>query len=182
MARTTDVIDGSQFIDLIGTDYRLETVTTDNILSELELNEDEVALTKSIILSLEEEAAKTIKAGYIAQLPHVGTIQKDVVRDVLNSRRGDLNDAKKVMNKEEYKEFARQVYMESKNEVVEDYNKRKIVEKYKRNYKKLYTKLVINRGKLYADIYIEAILNLKSIPFDRAVQDQYDKLNGRWED
>lgn len=171
-----------QFVDLPNEEYILQTVEIDTIINELTNDDEEAALTKSIILNLEEEAAKTIKAGLIAQLPQVGKIQRNTIKDMMQTRNKELREARKVMSKEDYKVFAKKVRKEVKDNIEEEYNKRKIVEKYKRNLKHTYTNLVINRGKLYAELYIQAILNCKSIPFDKAVQEQYDRLAGRYEE
>ncbi|AXH74483.1 MAG: hypothetical protein KNU04_gp04 [crAssphage sp. isolate ctbg_1] len=171
-----------QFVDISNDEYRLQTVDIDNILADLKLNEEDNALTKSVILDLERSIADTIKSGLIASLPQVGILQRNPVKDIMKARNKEIREAKANLSKEDYKVFAKKFRADIEDKVKQDYNKRKVANRFKYKLGKLYTKLAMERGKLYADIYIEALRNCKTIPFDRAIQDQYDRLNGIYED
>lgn len=169
-----------QFVDNIDTRYFLLAKDTNAILAELDMTEEEKVLTKSIILGLEEEVAKNIKDNKIVSIPNIGICKKKLEPIELRKRNAELREARQKLSKEDYKEFARNIYKDVRNKTKAIEYKNKLLNKYKSIHKKKYDKYAITRGLTYANLYIKALLWFKVIDFDRAVQDQYDRINGRY--
>lgn len=167
-----------QELDKFDETYVLQTVTMDTILEELHQSKDDTAITKSIILSLEEDIAKGIKDYLVVSLPLVGNVQKDATRTLMKDRWQELQDARKRMTKEEYIQYSKLVRKEIKDELANNYRQRKIIEKFRRKHKKLYDKYVKTRGFGYANLYVKSIIWLHDVIYDEAVQEAYDRLNG----
>lgn len=179
MAETNDAIIDEQFVDINVDDYVLQTVTVDNIISELNLSEDDAAITKSIICSLEHEASVAIKSNIIASLPYVGNIQKKIIKDRIKEHYKELQEVRASVSKEEYKQYVKDLRKQIRNDIVSEYNNRRVYNKFRNGYKKEYEKLVLSRGKAYADMYIQALFLLKVVPYDDDVQYQCDVIAGR---
>lgn len=163
--------------------YAIQTVNTDDILNSLKFHTiQERALVKSIIENLEEDIATGFKEGLIVAIPNIGTLWKDKLPEELRKRNKELWDKKHEISKEEFIEYVKDVRRDIKNQIKEDANKRKILNKTKYKFKKKYNELVVSRGKEYADVYICALLWLKPIDYNQEVQDQYDKIYGIYEE
>lgn len=162
------------FIDESSNKYVLQIATIDNVLSELNLSEDDEAITKSIILNLECEASNAIKIGLIASIPSIGCVQKDLLKETLRKRSDELKAARASLSKEDYKNYVREVQAEIKADLKDKYLKRKLVDRIKKQSKKFYDTMVINRGMAYTNLYIASRLWIEHIPFNKEVQEQYD--------
>lgn len=178
MSEANDAVVNEQFVDLPNDEYILQTVNIDNIIKELNLNNDDADITRSIILNLEADAADAISNNVIASLPYVGNIQKNLIRQTMHGHNAELQMAKKQMTKEEYKEYAKEVRKQVREKIVSDYRERKIIHKLKKGSSKKYRKLVFEKGKAYADLYIQALFWLKAVEYNPDVQKQYDIING----
>lgn len=177
-----DVIKNDELVDKIDETYLLQEVNLDIILNDLNISDTDKALTKSIIIGIESNAAEAIKEYLTVALPNVGTIQKDATRTLMKDRWQELQEARKSMPKDDYLEYAKKVRKEIKDELAENYRKRKVIEKFKRKNKKTYDKLAKRYGLAYANFYVQSIIWLHEIPYDDDIQKQYDIINGRWEE
>lgn len=182
MADVNDTIINEQFLDEIDNEYILKTVSTNEILADMNLNEIDAALTKTIILGIEEEAAKAIKENICVSLPNMGNVQRSYFKDLMQKHNKELQLARATMTKEEYKTYVKEVYRNLRNEAKTTYNKRKVFERFKRGRVKDFDKLVLKRGKHWANLYVQALLWLTPVEYNQDVQDQYDKINGRYID
>lgn len=177
MSEADDIIFNEQFLDGTDNEYILKSANMDDILSDLNLSIEDTAITKSIILGLEEEAAKAIKENICVCLPNMGNVQRDAFKDLLRQHNKELQFARKTMSKEDYKEYVKDLRRTLKNQAKEDYNKRKVLERYKRGKAKLFEDMCFKRGKAYANMYVQALLGLKTVEYNQEVQDQYDRIN-----
>lgn len=182
MNEIDDTILNNEFIDSSNDIYTLKTVDIDDIIKDLKLSDEDEIITRSIILGIEYNAADTISNNLIASLPYVGTLQKDITKDLLQEHSEELKIARSTLDKESYKQYVRDLRKEIKDQIAADYNKRKYFESFKRSKNKLYNKLIIERGKAYADVYIYTRMLLKPIEFNQDIQDQYDRINGVYEE
>lgn len=169
-----------EFVDNVDTRYILYTKTTDDIISELDITEEEKVLTKSIILGLEEEVAKNLKENKIVSIPNIGICKKKLEAIELRKHNTELRLARKTMSQEEYKSYARDVYKFVRNKVKAEEAKNKLLNKYRSIHKRKYNEYAITRGLAYANLYIQSLMWFKVIDFNQEIQDQYDKINGRY--
>lgn len=170
------------FVDESTNNYILQTVDSNTILKELNISDEDTALTKSIIDTIEYEISNAIKKGLAASLPNVGVLQKDILRMKMSARKNEVQAARASMTKEEYKEYIKELRRTLKNEIQEEQHRRKRIRKIKQSYGKKYLEMVVNRGKAYADLYVESRFWFKTVEYNQEIQDQYDRIAGRYVD
>lgn len=157
-------------------EYKIITKTSKDILSELNLKDDDNFICESIITNLEKTVAKNVREGKCAQIPLIGCIRKNPVKVAIRKDKLNLSAIRKQMSKEEYKEYVKNKVIDYKNKQKEKEHKiiylKKIINKNKDKYEKLYKKL----GKAYADMFIYSIYFLKEVPFDKEWEYNYQQL------
>jgi len=170
------------FIDYIDNKHNLIIKDINDIINALDSDEEEKLIIRSAILNLEERASKGISNGDIVSIPSIGICRKKLESEELRKYNKELREAKKVLNKEEYKDYARNIYRNIRNKIAKRDFKNKVLNKHKALYRNTYLKYAMQYGKAYADLWIQSLLWFKIVDYDQAVQDQYDRLNGRYEE
>lgn len=178
MANTNDIDINEQFVGDSFNEYVLQKVDINNIIPDLNLSDEESALVKSIILSLEEEASKCIKENLVVTLPNMGTIRRDNFNDVLRNHNKEIKFARANMTKEDFRDYMKDLRKAVRADIKESYLKRRLNEQIRRGKFKIYERLAVERGKTYAELYVKAIHWLRSVDYDPDVQKQFDIING----
>ena len=164
-------------IETLNNEYSFLVKNKTDILNELDfIDEDDRLLTESIINNLERHASENIKNNNIVQLPYIGVIRKSPLREVMRSNYDNFRQARKTMNKEEYKTYVANIINEGKQKIKEaediKYRFKRLISRNKKTYDRYY----INLGKNYANVYILALSLLDYVEFNQEVQDMYDYL------
>lgn len=170
-----DLIDDSSI-------YSFNEVDQSIILDELDCDEEDKLTIKSIIDTIESQIAIHIKKGFIVNIPYIGNIQRSVLKDKLNTHNKELQLARSTMTKEDFKEYYKELRRQLKNEVKQEEHERKTIAKFRNKYKDFYITMAINRGRAYIELYIKSILWLSPIEYNQEIQDQYDRINGIYEE
>lgn len=177
-----DTIKSDRLTDKLDETYILQEVTMDVILDDLHINSVERSITKSIILGIERDAAAAIKEHIVVSLPNVGNVLKDATQVKIKEHWQEIQEAKATLTKEKYKEFIKTLRKKIKDELAEQYRIRRTLEKFKRSHRKRYDEVCKIYGLAYGNLYLQSILWMTDIEFNPDVQEQYDRLNGVWED
>ena len=165
--------------DDIDNDYIIVIKRMDDILQEVTTSIDERVIYESIISNLEQSAADNINNDKIVQLPSIGCIRKNPIRKVIKANYANFKEARKTLNKDEYKDHVRGIIVDARiQQAKEDYDK-SILKKIRSRNKKKYDKFYINLGKAYAELYIQSFLFFREVPFNQDVQDAYDSINNK---
>ena len=181
MSKTTDFIVNEDVVNNSSIDYNLQVVDMEYILDNMNLTPEDRELTKDIILNLEAQEAEAISKGLITQLPNYGTIVIDNIKRELHKHNKEMILARKQMTKDEYKQYVKDLRKDIKNNITEKRIKNIKRKKQQKNIK-YFKKLIVNRGKAYVNMLYLAYDLLETIEFNQEVQDQYDKMLGRYEE
>lgn len=162
-------------IRLAKLDYEEKTI--EDILTDLNFdNEDDLLLCKDIIINLESTAVEEINNGNCVQLPYIGSIRKNPLKQVLEQNKTKFKIASKSLSKEGFKEYCADTFRKSKEENrLKDYHKSKIKEA-RNKYKKQYESYYVNIGKAYAELFLLTRINLRPIEFNQEFEDKYQEL------
>lgn len=159
--------------------YIMTVKGVNDILDDLDLTDTKRVLTKSIILSLEETIADTIKDGDIANIPNFGTIRKNPMQQAMVKNYKNLRAARKHMTKEEYSEYAKSIYHTERQKDEAERNTKRLIRLFKNKNKKKYDSLVFNLGFEYADMWVKSYIIMQEVPFNQEVQDAFDNINNK---
>lgn len=163
--------------DSLNNEYSFIVKNKNDILNEIPFkDDDDRLLTDSIISSLEKHAAENIRNNNIVQLPYIGVIRKSPLREVMRSNYDNFRQARKTMNKEEYKEYVKGIVNDGKKKIKDEDNYKYRIKRLISRNKKTYERYYINLGKTYANVYILSLYLLDYVEFDQDVQDMYDYL------
>lgn len=157
-------------------DYVLIYKDINNILDDINLHGEDRLLCKSIIDSLEKEAAVNIRNEKCVSIPHIGTIQKNWYRSKLISHYKDFKEARKTMSKDEYMRYTASVMDEEKRKHKEEEDRIKNLQRFKRRFLKRWTALTKDRGTVYANLWLYAIIKLDIVEFDPEIEEVYERF------
>ena len=157
--------------------YQLEVVRPKDIYNTIGFNDfDDIEICKSIITQLESKAAEVLAQGGTIALPYIGRLRKPLVKQELNKQRHLLKVARSVMDKEDYKQYKKELYAECVDKIASEDEKRLI----KRRLIALNRKRYIQKYKLFgennANLWIDSLMWLKGIEFNQEVQDVFDEI------
>ena len=176
MAKTTDWNKRFDNIRLAKLDYEEKDIK--DILNNLYEDDDEnKIICEDIIKNLESTAVKEINNNKCVQLPFIGSIRKNPLRNVVDKHRTNFKIAFKSLSKEGFKEHCAEVIKrEQDNLKLEDYKKAKFKE-LRRKYKKRYEQLFTNIGPAYANMFILSRMSFRAVEFNEEFEEIYQKLN-----
>lgn len=158
-------------------EFVIITKSMADILNELDFKDnDEKLLCESIITNMEKAIATTIKNNDAAQIPFIGCVRRNPVKQIIRDNSQKLHFARKHMTKEEYQDYVREMVYEAKIKLRKDDARKLAVRRIKSNNKKKYDTLCITLGKAYAEMFVLAMYSFKYIPFDAEWQEQYDSI------
>lgn len=151
--------------------------TTDDILDNLDFNTDEEKLLcKDIILHLETTAAEEIKNNKCVQLPFIGSLRKNPLKQVVEDNRANFRKIARTNSKEEAKIKFAAVFKAKKDELrKEDYYKAKLKEVRNRN-KTRYEQYFTHIGPAYAQMFLVSRLNFTMVEFDKELENKLQEL------
>lgn len=157
--------------------YQLEVVRPKDIFDDLGFsNPDDVEICKSIITQLESKSATILVQGGTVALPYIGRLRKPLVRQEINKQRHLLKVARSVMNKEDYQQYKKDLYLECVNKIASEDERKKIKKRLIALNKKQYLQKYKNFGETGANLWIDSLMWLKGIEFNQEVQDVFDEI------
>lgn len=136
-------------------------------------------ILNDIISLFTSEAASGIENNKIVQIPYLFNIRKNLTQQEFSKKKKLLHLARSFKTKSEYKNFAKQVYNEAKEEAYRKDRLNVMIRRAKQRFKKKYELLVVKCGKEYADAWILSRCCFKIIPFDEDVEFALQKI---WEE
>lgn len=165
-------------VDIINDNY--ETIVKDsfNILNEINFESDDDALImKSIISSLEKEAAQAVRDNKCVSIPYVGCVRKNAKHREALKIMDEIKESYRNMSAEEYRAYCKRTFKDIALTV--NYNEyvKRCIRHIRAINREEYDRLTFLYGIHYANIYIKSIYWLEYIPFDPEVQAAYDRLN-----
>lgn len=140
--------------------------------------EEEKLIMEAIITNIETTAAKFVKDGKIAQLPAIGCIRKNPVKQAVRANYNNFKHARTVLNKEDYADHVRGYVNEAKEKLAKEEREKLRNRKVRSINKKMYDKLYTTLGRAHAELYILSLRMFSEVPYDAEVQAMFDRLNG----
>lgn len=157
--------------------YQLEVIRPKDIYDSLGFdNLDDIEICKSIITQLESKAAEVLVQGGTVALPYVGRLRKPLVKQEVNKQRHLLKVARSVMDKEDYKQYKKDLYAECVDKIASEDEKRLIKRRLIALNKKRYLQKYKLFGEAGANLWIDSLMWLKGIEFNQEVQDVFDEI------
>ena len=157
--------------------YRLEIVRQQQVLEDINFhNQDEFDICKDIISCLETKSSQVLAKGETVSLPYIGRLRKPLIIQELYKQKKLLKVARSVMDKDDYKEYKKEVYQECVSKIVNADNLAKLRRRLITLNKKKYLKKYKVFGEFGAMLWIESLLWLKPIEFNQEVQDVFDEI------
>lgn len=148
----------------------------DNILDDLDYNKEDRMLCRSIIDSLEKEAAKQLSDKKCIQLPFIGNMRKHKIREALVSHYKDFKEARKTMTKEEYNQYAKKILKQEKQRIKEEERQIKNKNKVKSVNYKIWLSKFRKFGKHYANFWLYSVSKWTVVEFDPDVELAYREI------
>lgn len=148
----------------------------DNILDDLNYNNEDRMICRSIITSLENEAAKQLSNKKCVQLPFIGNIRKHKIREALVSHYKDFKEARKRMTKEEYNQYARSILKQEKQRIKEEERKLKNRNNLKSTNYSLWLSKFRKFGEHYANFWLYSISMFTIVELDPDVELAYREI------
>jgi len=161
----------------IDVDYTIAVKKQSYIISELTDDPKEKLIYESIINGIEETASETVQANKIAQLPAIGCIRKDPVKQVIKDNHSIFKLARKHLTSEEYNKYTKEIVIDARIKQEKEDKRKAYIRRVKSINKVKYDRLYKNLGRSYADMFIYSILCYKEVPYNADVQYAYDKIN-----
>lgn len=178
----SDIVN-SRLINELSDEDILIYKTIEDIINDIDYKDPQDAIVcKDIITHLEKNIAVELKNKKAVSLPYVGVLRDNPVIRAMQRHRLELKLARKQMDKDNYVEYAKEVFRSERRKINDEIKEKRYVQKFKRNNKKKYMQLLLTLGKTYADTYMYALSLLKEVEFNQEVQDHYDELNNRKSD
>ena len=176
MDKTTDWNKRFDNIRLNKLEYEEKDIN--DILSDINFEtEDDKLLMKDVISNLESVVAEEVKNGKCVQIPYIGSVRKNPLKETLEKNRTNFRIAAKSLSKEGFKEHCSLVFKKKKDELrIQDYEKAKLKQIRKRHQKE-FEQLYINIGPAYANMYIFSKTLMKAVDFNEEFEDKIQELN-----
>lgn len=157
--------------------YQLEVIRPKDIYNTLGFdNFDDVEICKSIITQLEIKASSILSQGKTVALPYIGRLRKPLVKQEITKQRHLLKVARSVMDKEDYKQYKKDLYWECVYKISSIDEQRKLKRKLISLNRKRYIQKYKLFGETIADLWIESLMFLKGVEFNQEVQDVFDEI------
>lgn len=158
-------------------DYAVISKNKEDILNELDFeNEEERYLCDAIISNLEKFASDAIKNMKVAQIPYIGCLRIDPVKQNFKKAKRHLSAIRKGITKEQYREHIRSYIYDLKVQQTKADNIKLAILRIRRNNKKKYETLYKRLGRAYAEMFIYSIYLLAEVPYSQEFEDRYREL------
>ena len=148
-----------------------------DIIQELNLDSPvEEDVMKIIITSFYNDAGDALAQNKVVSIPYIGNIRKSLTQEEFSKNKYLFKIARKYKTLEEYKEYVKEKFIESR-EIAEDKDRlNHIIRENKRLNKKAYERLIVKCGKPYAEMFIFAISCFSVVDFDPDVEEAYQEI------
>lgn len=167
-------------IEEINAEYVLICKDTDDIIEDIKFKDKkEEDNCRMIVDFIEKTIATGLAEKKRMQLPFVGILQYNPLDAAMSKHYTELKLARRTMSKDEYKEYAKDVYYTEKKNVKYKQVQKEYIRKLKSKNKKKYNNLCVLLGKTYADCYMYCMTLMAEVPFDVELQERYDELANR---
>lgn len=157
-------------------DYVLIYKDVDNILDDIGFEGDDRIICKSIINSLEHEAAINIREEKCVSIPNIGTIQKNKYKSKLISHYKEFKKKRGELTREEYNEYTRQVMSKEKELMQQEENEKKAYLKFKKKMMPKWMELYQTKGIIYANAWLHCFRLLEVVEFDEEIEEVYERF------
>lgn len=159
-------------------DYLLIYKDIDNILDDIDfVTEDDRVLCRSIVDSLEKEAAAQLLAGQCVQLPYIGNIRRSPIKMAMISYYKEFKEKRSELSREEYVAYCKGVMKKEKMKIQNmEIHKRKM-NVFKKKYLKLWMDKRKQFGDAYANLHLLCYRNWTVVEFDWDVEIAYQESN-----
>lgn len=169
-------------IEEVNEDFTITVKNKSDILNELNFkSEEDKLLCESIIDSLENSVYDNVRDGLTVSIPYIGNLRRNKVYESIAQSKKNFKAVRSFVSKEEYKQYVVEVIVDAKTKQLELDKRKVLITHLRRVNKKKYERYYMDFGRAYAELYLTAILWLREIPFDRDVQDAYDRLKENYE-
>lgn len=139
--------------DNIDIDYVIVIKRKEDIIQTIQKDILDGEILDDIISSLERSIAHGIAARQWVSLPYIGNISLNKGYISALNNRSKFDTAKKVMNKNQYLVFRKQIIKEEKLRIVREKNIEWFIRRAKEKHKKLHKELTKRYGESYANMY-----------------------------
>lgn len=160
-------------------DYVLIYKDVDNILDDIDfVVDDDRILCKTIIDSLEKEAAAQLLAGKCVQLPYIGVIRRSPIKMALIKHYKEFKEKRSQLSREDYIAYCKKVMRQEKIDLRNaEIHKRKMNTFRKKNLK-IWMEKKKAFGNAYANVYLYVLRYWTAIDFDWDVELAYQENVG----
>lgn len=151
----------------------------DNILDDIDfVTADDKILCRSIIDSLEKEAAAQLLDGQCVQLPYIGNIRRSPIKMAMISHYKEFKQKRSELSKADYLAYCKNVmHMEKRRIQNEEVYKRKM-NTFRKKYLKLWMDKRNSMGDAYANLWLLAFKYWSVVEFDWDIEIAYRESYG----
>ena len=167
-------------LDELDAEYVLICKDADDIFNDLKFNnKKEEDTCRMIIDFIEKTISKGVKDFKCMALPFVGNLRYNPIDKAMTAHYKELKLARQVMDKDEYKEYARGLYFYVENKIKVETIRKRVLDKIKKRNNKRYIRYCMTLGKAYADAFLYCMSIFEEVPFNFELQEKYDELTNR---
>lgn len=162
--------------------YEVEVVRREDVIECIENNIIDKEIAYEIINQLELDANNELSKGKWVGIPKIGSIRANPLsyKAMTDYQKDLIKDAKKLLDKDKYIMFRKQICIENKKRVQFNRYFNYILSISINRNKKLYKKICIEEGEKYADIYMYAVGNIKTISSEfLLMKEEYDNRSNQ---
>lgn len=166
--------------DDLNDDYVMIYKDIDNILDDIDfVTADDRILCRSIIDSLEKEAAAQLVAGQCVQLPYIGNIRKSPIKTAMISHYKEFKQKRSELSKSDYLEYCRNVMNKEKMRIQNEEVRKRKLNTFRKKYLKLWIDKKNRLGDAYANLWLITFKDWQVVEFDWDVEIAYRESYGR---
>ena len=158
----------------IDTDYILIYKDIDNVLDDIDfVTNDDRVLCRSIIDSLEKEAAAQLLDGKCIQLPYIGNMRRSPIKMAMISHYKEFKEKREVLTKSQYIAYCKDVMKHEKMRIQNEEVRKRKMSTFKKKKLKQWLSRMKQFGAPYANAWLLSITKFTVIEFDWDVEQAY---------
>lgn len=167
-------------LDELDAEYVLICKDADDIFNDIKFNNKKEEDTCRIIVDfIEKTVSQGISNFKAMSLPFIGVLRYNPVDKAMTAHYKELKLARQVMDKDEYKEYAKGIYYYEQDKIKAETIRKRVLDRIKKRNRKRYIKYCTTLGKAYADAFLYCMSIFEEVPFNFELQEQYDELTNR---
>lgn len=160
-------------------DYVMIYKDIDNILDDIDfVTADDRVLCRSIVDSLEREAAAQLLAGKCVQLPYIGNIRRSPIKMAMISHYKDFKQKRAELSKPDYLAYCKSVMQKERIRIQNEEVYKRKMNTFRKKYIKLWLDKKSSMGEVYANLWLRAFRNWTVVEFDWDVEIAYRESYG----